>query len=229
MSDALEERLQALRQNVKNPPEAGKRVDPVKVIRAKMFKSTAGSLRAAADSNPDHPVAAAFRKGLRGLPDNKEVTVHHVDVEALLDDLDVITLENDEEGEDEEGPITRIVITKKLGKKREPLLKGNKPETGVVETHQLMQPDEIARHRRESFTQSPSAEGPTELETVASDTTKDVQVSPGPPDGIDAVRNPNPQSGRTVLGKDQQPSRPADLKGPPQDPENFHQPVPKTH
>lgn len=149
MADDLEERLAALRKNLKDPP-MDKRVDPLKVMRAQKFRTTFGSLRAAVESNPDHPVALAYAKALRGQKDTTEVTIDQVDLEALLDDLDVINEENPEVGEDEEGEITRIIVTKRIGEKRKPKEAATRPTPPMTETQSIMQDDEMARHTREN-------------------------------------------------------------------------------
>lgn len=181
--DTLESRLKALRRNLDNPPSSDNRVDPLKVTRAKIFRTTAGALIAACQNNPDHPVALAFRKGMKGLKDNTEVNVHQVDVEALLDDKDVIMEEMPEVGADDEGDITRIVVTKKVGDKRKKVENAKAPSHAVTEVREIMQDAELARHQREA----PLASSPSPSTTTSTTTSPPTTTSmpSGRPSNID--------------------------------------------
>lgn len=81
--DSLKARLKQVR-NVGDPP-----VEPLHVRRVAAFALTAGELRGAIESNPDHPKAADFRKGVAGLPDTQKLAVDRVDLTALLENKDV--------------------------------------------------------------------------------------------------------------------------------------------
>ncbi len=113
----LTEKLKKLKKDL-DSNAAGKtnrvEIEPLKVNRARHFKTDASTLRAAIEANPTHPVALAFTKGVRGLPDNKVVTVEHVDLEALLDDKNV---ELNEEEIEIDGD-RHIAQVKRLGTKR---------------------------------------------------------------------------------------------------------------
>lgn len=83
-----------LKQRLKDAAEGRDRpVAAMKVKANAAFALTAGELRGACDQNPDHPHAAIFRKASRPFDDSHRLVVDRVDLEALLDDREVVTTE----------------------------------------------------------------------------------------------------------------------------------------
>ena len=73
--------------------ESDAKVQPLKVRQAKLVKATAAELIAACEANPDHPVAAIYCKATYRMPPAKQIMVEAVDLEALLDNAEVVTEE----------------------------------------------------------------------------------------------------------------------------------------
>lgn len=101
------------------PPADGQQVNddlptdfsPIKHIEEPTFKTTAGKLRRLVASNPDHPKSAAFRKAVKGMVDDYPVVVEQIDLQAILENRDVLNTEEERVIDDEKV----IVHKKKLG------------------------------------------------------------------------------------------------------------------
>lgn len=110
----LRERLEA-----KQPIPSAMQVHRIPVI-----KTMVQELRAAITANPDHPVAVIYKAAIEKLPKNvkpeRVLNVEKPDLQALLDNAEVIT---ERAVEDVDGE-ARLVVTKRVG---EPLKKSAKP------------------------------------------------------------------------------------------------------
>jgi len=76
-----------------------------------MIQVTAGRLKVAVENNPSHPVAAAYRKSTRNVPDGLKLNVGRVDLQCLLENRIVVV----EESKQEIRGKLRTVTTKKVG------------------------------------------------------------------------------------------------------------------
>lgn len=82
-ADDIRKRIASHRDNREQPIQrVGVREEPT-------FRITAGELRAACEANPQHPVAAVYRKAAGNLHDDYPLAVERVDLEALLDNKSV--------------------------------------------------------------------------------------------------------------------------------------------
>lgn len=84
-------------------------LDPAKLVVHKFhaFRVTAGEIRAACEENPDHPNAEALLKGVRNFEDDKQVIVDKHDIQGLLENKQVETVDTPKDGD--------ILREKKLG------------------------------------------------------------------------------------------------------------------
>lgn len=81
--------LDAIRRKLLNPEVAAR----MPVRRAKVIVVTAGEIRKAAESNPGHRVAKVYRKAVAGMRDKARVAVDAADLQALLANVEVKTVE----------------------------------------------------------------------------------------------------------------------------------------
>lgn len=86
----IKNRLSSLRERVNpNAPKEERPVETLKISRVKHVEVTVADLKAAINSNPDHVKALHYKKGIRGLTDDRTVTVEQQDLLALLDNKDI--------------------------------------------------------------------------------------------------------------------------------------------
>jgi len=111
-----EEALRARIAEAKDEGTSGKPVQPLKVNRIPKFKLTVSELKQVSKQNLDHPNAKVFLQAVRGFADDKEITVDRVDIEALLDDRNVIMETRIQPVSGEASDIK--VVEKKLGPPR---------------------------------------------------------------------------------------------------------------
>lgn len=81
MSKDLLKRTKAVAGGDPDPQE----VEPLVVSQARKIKITAGELRDAVRGNPDHPISKVYSKAVRGFPNNRQVVVDAVDLQAVLE------------------------------------------------------------------------------------------------------------------------------------------------
>lgn len=62
----------------------------VRIVKAEMFKLKAFELQAVLDKNPDHPASKAYAKAVKQLGKNDEVVVEKIDLEAMLQNKEVL-------------------------------------------------------------------------------------------------------------------------------------------
>jgi len=111
--DALRARINA----AKEEGTSGKPVQPLKVNRIPKFKLTVGELKQVAKQNLDHPNSKVFLSAVRGQTDDKEMVVDRVDIEALLDDRNVLIETRIEPVSGENSDIK--IVSKTLGPPRQ--------------------------------------------------------------------------------------------------------------
>lgn len=81
--------LDAIRRKLLHPEVAAR----MPVRRAKVIVVTAAEIRKAAESNPGHRVAKVYRKAVAGKRDKARVAVDAADLQALLANTEVKTVE----------------------------------------------------------------------------------------------------------------------------------------
>jgi hypothetical protein len=81
--------LDAIRRKLLHPEVAAR----MPVRRAKVIVVTAAEIRKAAESNPGHRVAKVYRKAVAGKRDKARVAVDAADLQALLANVEVKTVE----------------------------------------------------------------------------------------------------------------------------------------
>ncbi len=82
--------------------------DGMVVREGKPVAVTPGELRLACTANPDHPHAAVFVQAVKNLPDDYDrIRVESVDLQALLENREVVTTSHQEED--------HVVLRKTLG------------------------------------------------------------------------------------------------------------------
>lgn len=105
--EAIRQKLAELRPNAGATVPTTMDVDPLKVWRTPGMEVSARDLKALAETNPKHPVAQSFAKAVANAPDNQRVTVHQIDLQALLEGKESIIDETLENGS--------IIMTKRIG------------------------------------------------------------------------------------------------------------------
>lgn len=104
-SDSLRDRIKAMNAGTHQEP------DGMCVIKAHNMKIKIKELTELANANPGHPFAKTLAGPIKTLPPEREVRVSKVEVEALMDNREVIFSEHSEEFNGK----TRIIKTKTLG------------------------------------------------------------------------------------------------------------------
>lgn len=90
----------------------------IRIYTSETFSMKAGELAAVIESNPEHPVAQAYRRAASMLPAEQELAVERIDLEALLDDR-IVHITESTSTTDLEGVVVPSKERKKiLGEKR---------------------------------------------------------------------------------------------------------------
>lgn len=85
---------------------------PIRAERNAMFSLKVGELKQALEANPDHELAAVFRKAIVGFPDGYDITVHRADIQAFVDNKAVEVQEKYED--DPDFPGEKILVASKV-------------------------------------------------------------------------------------------------------------------
>lgn len=117
-TDELLERI-----NKMNSGEVIEEPAGVEVVENATIKLTVGQLATAAEANPEHPVAVATRKSVKTLNPSQEITMDRADVQALLENKEVVLDTKIETVEGEPRNVTRKSVGPELSVGKKPLLK----------------------------------------------------------------------------------------------------------
>jgi len=130
IKDELKARLATLNDGGKEKPIA-----PMIIRDNPTIKVELSELKAAIDTNPDHPIAKSWAKTtLKKSPPGKPVHVERADLQAVLDDKDVAVKVTIEDGDDD----MRVKVARKV-------LVPRKKETKPAATKPATEPKEPAK------------------------------------------------------------------------------------
>lgn len=100
----------------------------IKLNKAEMFPITCRELAAVIKKNPNHPSALAYTKAVQSNPMDEDLLIERVDLQALLDNREVVVTTRTEMTDVEGIQVPQVVHEKVLGE----VIKSTKPSPPPV-------------------------------------------------------------------------------------------------